>query len=129
MIVCVLREGEIAETLTIQISTAELVPPQATGRQLSLQEEIFVTAALFSTGGADFLPLSGVPIQFRPDEYRVCRPISIVRDEEPEDIEDFSVIISTVPPGVIFGNPERTIISIIDGMCNKTFLPTVSHCI
>ena len=39
VIVCVLREGEIAETLTIQISTAELVPPQATGRQLSLQEE------------------------------------------------------------------------------------------
>ena len=59
----------------------------------------------------------------------MCRPISIVRDEEPEDIEDFSVIISTVPPGVIFGNPETTIISIIDGMCNKTFLPTVSHCI
>ncbi|CAI8033565.1 FRAS1-related extracellular matrix protein 2, partial [Geodia barretti] len=95
VIVCVVREGEIADTLTIQISTAELVPPQA-------------------TAGADFLPLSGIPIQFRPDEYRVCRPISIVRDDEPEDIEDFSVIITTAPPGVLFGTPNRTIISIYD---------------
>ena len=32
VIVCVVREGEISETLTIQVSTAELTPPQATGQ-------------------------------------------------------------------------------------------------
>ena len=39
VIVCVVREGEIADTLTIQISTAELVPPQATGENPSLQHQ------------------------------------------------------------------------------------------
>ena len=45
--VCVVREGEISDTLTIQISTAELVPPQATGEHIFTAQVSLVIAQHF----------------------------------------------------------------------------------
>ena len=122
-IVCIVREGEIADTLTIHVSTVELIPPQATGwyncQILHNNSLLTVTLSNYqsahcNTADEDFLPLSGVPIQFRPDEYRVCRPINIFRDEEFEGAENFTAVITSVPEGVVTGN-DTTIITIVDG--------------
>ena len=62
-------------------------------------------------------------IQFTPDVYRVCRPINILRDEDFEDVENFTAVITSVPIGVTTG-PDTTVISIVDG---KPFIPVLSH--
>ncbi|CAI8033561.1 FRAS1-related extracellular matrix protein 2, partial [Geodia barretti] len=96
VVVCIAREGEISETLTVQVSTSELEPLEA-------------------KAGDDFLPISGVPIQFRPDQYRTCFPIAIVNDDEYEGFaENFTVTIATLPLGVSLGESYTTTISILD---------------
>lgn len=80
-----------------------------------LQRKCLNRAVWSTTAGDDFLPISGVPIQFRPDQYRSCFPISVVNDDEYEGVpENFTVIIATVPPGVGLGDTYTTTISILD---------------
>ena len=46
VVVCIAREGEISETLTVQVSTSELEPLEAKGGKLSYNHCACVTAVL-----------------------------------------------------------------------------------
>ena len=51
---------------------------------------------------------------FDVDQDRVCLNLSILDDKINEGTEDIEVRITGVPPGVSTGQPQRTIVSIID---------------
>ena len=114
VIVCLEREGEISETLTVTVSTNEMDQAKCKVFHFSIQG-LYEPLSRFITADDDFVQISGVPVQFRPDQYRACFPISIINDEVYEGVsENFTVAISTVPLGVGLGETDSTIISIVD---------------
>ena len=67
------------------------------------------------SAGDDFIQISGVPISFSVNQYRVCFPVPIIDDDEYEGVtENFTAVIASIPVGIMLGEPDTAIISIVD---------------
>ena len=69
---------------------------------------------LITTDGSDYQPVTRT-LTFQPNQDQMCFNIPILNDQLDEGTESFSVEIISVPSsGVVLGDPERSIISIMD---------------
>ena len=53
-------------------------------------------------------------LTFGPNDARLCFGVPILTDELDEGKEDFIVRLTSVPDGVVTGQPEFTTVSILD---------------
>ena len=126
--VCVIREGDVSGSLTIQVTTEEFNPPQAEGigtqkiglecSLLSFQFFIYTHHMIyfFISAGVDYIDLHPELqiLSFEPNENRTCFNINILDDQLSEGVENFYGTIVSVPTGVTIGTPDTTVISIMD---------------
>jgi hypothetical protein len=92
--VCVEREGDAAETFSVDVATSERDPVQA-------------------EAGSDYTQVVRT-LTFSPDDDSQCFSVPILSDQLSEVTEEFTAGITAVSEGVTIGRPDVATISIID---------------
>lgn len=112
--VCVIREGDVSESLTILVSTGDFVPLQAEGIDFHLNYHgLFLNVVLLCAAGSDYVAVRQ-SVTFAPNRDRVCFNVTILNDQLSEGVENFVARITSVPSGVDIGTPDTAVISIMD---------------